>query len=285
MFHGSLSQARTLIGHEIALSYWTELPNQQAIPLSGPPVMGGPTSEGAVPEANTENANRDVWVVVPCFNEAAVVGDVVARLRQVFPHVVCVDDGSDDDSATVMRASGARVVRHAINLGQGAALQTGICFALADPCMRYVVSFDADGQHRVQDAADMVTRARAEGLDVLMGSRFLGSSTSIPSHRALLLRAGAFFERLTTGVQLTDSHNGLRVMSRRFVTTLDLRLSGMAHASELLAQVKRQRLPYAEHPVTIDYTPYSQTKGQRPINAINIAFDVLVNKLLRGGRS
>lgn len=227
----------------------------------------------------------DVWVIVPCFNEARVVGGVINELRRVFPQVIGVDDGSADDSAAVMRTAGAWVVRHAVNLGQGAALQTGMALALTDECMRYAVTFDADGQHRVADAADMLRRARTDNLDVVLGSRFLGASTGIAGRRALLLRAGALFDRLTTGIQLTDSHNGLRVLSRAFVSSLDLRLSGMAHASEILGQLKRGGLPYAEHPVTIDYTPYSIAKGQRSVNAVNIALDVWVHKLMRGGRS
>jgi hypothetical protein len=100
-----------------------------------------------------------------------------------------------------------------------------------------------------------------------------------------VLHAAAAFERLMSGVRLTDGHNGLRVFSRRFAEQVDLRLPGMAYASELLEQIARSGLPYGEHPVTVDYTQYSLAKGQRSINSINIALDVWLNRLLRGGRS
>jgi glycosyltransferase involved in cell wall biosynthesis len=226
----------------------------------------------------------DVWVVVRCFNEAPVVGEVLRDLRAVFPHVVAVDDGSTDDSFEVIAASGVHMVRHAVNLGPGAALQTGLLYGLLDRDAGWFVCFDADGQHRVSDAVAMVEHARAASLDVLIGSRFLGRAENLPVLRRHVLRLAATFERVMSGVRLTDGHNGLRVFSRRFAETVDLRLTGMAYASELLEQVHRSGFPYGEHPVTIEYTPYSLGKGQRSLNSINIALDVWLNRLLRGGR-
>ena len=115
----------------------------------------------------------DTWVVIPVYNEEKVIGDVVAGVRTSFAQVVCVDDGSTDRSAEVAAKAGARVVRHPVNLGQGAALQTGFEYALADPSMELVVTFDADGQHLISDAVGMVERLRAGEADVIFGSRFL----------------------------------------------------------------------------------------------------------------
>lgn len=228
--------------------------------------------------------HADTWVVVRCFNEAAVVGKVVRELRQTFQHVVGIDDGSTDGSAEEMRQAGAWVVRHAVNLGPGAALQTGIDFALRDERCEFIVCFDADGQHRLSDAESMLARIRQEPLDVLVGSRFLGGSTSMPRLRSAVLQAGRIYERLTSGVRLTDGHNGLRVFRRSFAASLDLRMPGMAYASELLDHIARSGCRYAEHPVTIDYTAYSLAKGQPSLNSVNIALDIWVTKLLRGGR-
>src|SRR4051794_35629150 len=95
--------------------------------------------------------NADTWVVVPVYNEATVVADVIAEIVERFDNVVCVDDGSRDDSAERIAGTTAHLVRHPINLGQGASLQTGIDYALRRGA-RYVVTFDADGQHSVADA-------------------------------------------------------------------------------------------------------------------------------------
>ncbi len=217
----------------------------------------------------------DVWVVVPMFNEAAVIGDVVTELRTVFAQVVCVDDGSTDGSARVAAGAGAHVVAHPTNLGQGAALQTGLAFALRSGA-DYLVTFDADGQHALGDALAMLEVARAGDVDIVLGSRFLGERPSVPGMRELVLRAGIHFTRITSGLSLTDTHNGLRVLTRRTADLLDLRMHGMAHASEILGVVARHRLRYREVPMTVTYTPYSLAKGQSSINAVNILFDLLL---------
>jgi glycosyltransferase involved in cell wall biosynthesis len=222
---------------------------------------------------------EDVCVVVPMHNEAPVIGGVLASLLRCFPQVVCVDDGSTDASADIARSAGATVLRHATNLGQGAALQTGISFALQHPGTAFVVTFDADGQHDPLDAARMVELARGDGVDVVLGSRFLETSAPVPTLRRLLLRGGVAFTRLTTGLQVTDTHNGLRVLSRRAARHLDIRLCGMAHASELLHQVASMQLRYREAPVSISYTDYSRAKGQSSLNAVNIVCDLFVDRL------
>jgi glycosyltransferase involved in cell wall biosynthesis len=226
----------------------------------------------------------DACVVVPMFNEAAVVGSVVAELTEVFGTVVCVDDGSTDGSHLVATAAGAKVLRHPVNLGMGAALQTGLTWGLRDPRHGYFVTFDADGQHRVRDAARMVHRARTEGLDVVLGTRFGADATTkdMPRSRRLLLRAAVRFTRMTSGMALTDAHNGLRVLNRHAAANIRITLSGMAHASEVLDQIRTHRLRWAEEPVTIDYTDYSRGKGQPNINAINISLDLLGNRLRTG---
>ncbi len=214
------------------------------------------------------------------FNEATSIGTVVSDLRHVFPVIVCVDDGSADDSVAVALGAGATVVRHQVNLGQGAALQTGFEYALRDPRTRHIVTFDADGQHLMADAARMVDIARTESVDVVLGSRFLSAADpAVPATRRLVLRAATKFTRATTGLNLTDTHNGLRVLSRYAAESLCLTLNGMAHASQLLSQVAAHKLSYVEAPVTIAYTDYSRSRGQSNINGLNIAFDLALERL------
>jgi glycosyltransferase involved in cell wall biosynthesis len=218
----------------------------------------------------------DTWVVIPLYCEATVVGDVVRGLRERFDHVVCVDDGSTDDSAGTAESAGAVVVRHAVNLGQGAALQTGIAYALRDPRTRSVVTFDADGQHRVEDAAEMVRLLHTTSLDVVFGSRFLDQRTEFDPLRRMVLRAAVVYTNRTTGMRLTDAHNGLRVFSRTGAATLRIRHNRMAHASEIVHQVGHSDLRWAEHPVHVLYTDYSRSKGQSLLNSINILVETLL---------
>lgn len=221
----------------------------------------------------------DVWVVVPMYNEASAITAVINDIRTQFPLVVCIDDGSSDESDVAARAAGATVVRHPINLGQGAALQTGFDFVAGQPGVRYLVTFDADGQHQVGDAVAMVEVAREADVDVVLASRFAGSAMDMPRTRALVLKAAVRFTRWSTGLAVTDSHNGLRVLSTRTLDRLRLRQPRMAHASELLNLVGQLRLSYREVPATIVYTDYSRAKSQANINSVNILFDLAMARL------
>lgn len=220
--------------------------------------------------------NDDTWVIIPVYNEAPVIAQVVADLRQTFPNIVCVDDGSSDDSARQIVASSAHLVRHPINLGQGAALQTGLSYALVRPGGRFFVTFDADGQHQAADAAGMVEVARTEHADVVLGSRFLGRSQSVPLLKRMVLRVVVAVSPATRRMGLTDAHNGLRVFDRGVAERLRINLNDMAHASEIVALLARSSWKVREVPVTIRYTDYSKSKGQSLVNGINILFDLSV---------
>ena len=217
----------------------------------------------------------DTWLVVPLYNEAPVVRKVIAAARAVFPHVVVVDDGSRDDSATQAEAAGAVVVRHPINLGQGAALQTGIRYVLERTDARYLITFDADGQHSVADAAAMVAAARKENLAIVLGSRFLKGPSPVGRLKRLVLATAAVVASRTTGMHLTDAHNGLRLLRRDAAEHLNLRQNRMAHASEIIRQLGATGLPWREFPVHIAYTEYSKAKGQSLLNSVNILVDLI----------
>ncbi len=221
-----------------------------------------------------------VHAVIAAYNEATMIGRVVGELAHAGYPVVVVDDGSRDETAAIARAAGAAVIRHPFNLGQGAALQTGIDHALMQGA-EIVVTFDADGQHRVADIPRLTDALAEENADFALGSRFLGRSPSLPPMRRLLLMAATLFTRLTTGLELTDTHNGLRAMTRRGAEAIRLRQNRMAHASELISQIGRSGLRYVERPVTIEYTSYSLAKGQRMSDAVLILVDLFARRLYR----
>lgn len=215
------------------------------------------------------------WVIIPLYNESAVVGSVIEDVRKSFTHVLCVDDGSTDESAAVARAAGAVVVEHPINLGQGASLQTGFVYALRDPHMTEIVTFDADGQHQVADAVAMVEKLRRENLSVVFGSRFLDDRTRMGPLKRAILRTAAAWTKWTTGMALTDAHNGLRAIDRSLVEQLRIRQNRMAHASELIDQIGARHVKWSEYPTHILYTEYSKAKGQSLLNSVNILVDLL----------
>jgi glycosyltransferase involved in cell wall biosynthesis len=218
----------------------------------------------------------EVCVVVPVFNEAPVVGAVIRELQALYPLVVCVDDGSGDSSSAAITEAGGVLVRHPINLGQGAALRTGIEYGLTWPSVKWFVTFDADGQHQISDVGPMLDLLRADEAQIVFGSRFLDRRSQIGTARRAVLRAAVRYTRASTGLSLTDTHNGLRAFDREVAAAFDFQMNGMAHASELLAIVARQNFRYTEVPVHIRYTAYSRAKGQPLINGVNILFDMLL---------
>ena len=206
-------------------------------------------------------SNDDVWVVVPLHNEVTVL---------------CVDDGSTDGSGDMALAAGAAVATHPINLGQGAALQTGFDYVLHSTDATYVVTFDADGQHRVEDAEAMVSTARAEDLAIVFGSRFLDGTSEVGRLRRIILRTAALVTRLRTGLHLTDAHNGLRLIRRDALCAVNLDQNRMAHATQVVNQLAATGLPWREVPVHIRYTDYSRSKGQSLLNSVNILVELVL---------
>jgi glycosyltransferase involved in cell wall biosynthesis len=223
-----------------------------------------------------------VWIIVPAFNEAQVIGDVVADLRSVFANVVCVDDGSRDDTAGVALRSGAHVVRHPVNLGQGAAIQTGVEYARRRSGAEIFATFDADGQHRVKDVARMAQRVARGDADIVIGTRFAGDITSnTPPLKRVILRAAAWLSPSSRRLGLTDAHNGLRVFNRTVAENLNLTMSGMSHAGEFIKLIDENRWRAVEEPVEILYTDYSMSKGQPLLNGVNIVFDGFLRGRMR----
>jgi len=221
-------------------------------------------------------SNDDVWVVVPLHNEATVIADVLTELLGHFPHVLCVDDGSTDGSGDLALQAGAAVATHPINLGQGAALQTGFDYVLRHTDAHYVLTFDADGQHRITDAEAMVAAARHDDLAIVFGSRFLEGPTEVGLLRRVILRTAALVTRVRTGMKLTDAHNGLRLIRRDALSGVHLDQNRMAHATQIVHQLAATELSWREMPVHIRYTDYSRSKGQSLLNSVNILVELVL---------
>jgi polyprenyl-phospho-N-acetylgalactosaminyl synthase len=223
----------------------------------------------------------DIWVIVPAFNEEAVIAQVLTKLAQCPYSIVVVDDGSSDKTVQHISQMPVHVVRHGCNLGQGAALQTGIDYALRWKTTKFIVTFDADGQHDVADIPRLLVPLQQGSYDVVLGSRFLREGDGVNLHpgKRLLLRCAVRFTKLTTGLQLTDTHNGLRAFTADAAARIRITHNRMAHASEILGQIANLGLRYCEIPVTITYTSYSLQKGQKLFESLNILWDMLMVKI------
>ena len=224
---------------------------------------------------------RRVLVIVPAYNEGRVITDTVERLLSAGYQVVVVDDGSSDETAEVGRLP-IVYLRHPVNLGQGAALQTGMTYALragAD----IAVHFDADGQHDCGQIERLIAPIVEGQADVVFGSRFLRRQDreQVPWKKRILLRGGILVSWAMTGMLLSDTHNGFRAMSRRALERVQLQENGFAHATEIMQRVREGGMRYVEVPITVSYSAYSQQKGQRLSGSLSILFDLIMAKLTK----
>ena len=237
---------------------------------------------GAKEPAAAPIEHSSIFVIVPVYNEAEVLVETVMPLISAGYTVVTVNDASTDESLRKLRELPVIVLKHAVNLGQGAALETGQEFAVRHGA-KVVVHFDADGQHCWEQIPDLVAPILRGEADIVLGSRFLRPEDSgkIPVLRRFVLRMGIVVSALFTGLWLTDTHNGFRALSRKALTEIHLRENGFAHATEILASIRRSKLRYVEVPASIHYSDYSQAKGQSLWNSLNIVIDLLVERLLR----
>ncbi|MEW4565757.1 glycosyltransferase family 2 protein [Bremerella sp. JC770] len=232
-----------------------------------------------MPSEATSRPN--IWIVVPAYNEAARIGRTVQGLVNHFPNVVVIDDGSQDATFDSLKHLPVWALRHPINLGQGAALQTGIDFAVRQGA-EVVVTFDADGQHDVHDIQRLVEPITSGRAEVALGSRFLGSeAVNMPTSRRVILKLGVLFTRVCSRINVTDTHNGLRALSRKAATKIRIHQNRMAHASEILDQIQYLGLKFEEVPVTVHYTNAVLEKGQQNSAAVKVAAQFLLGRMVR----
>ncbi|MEZ6136571.1 MAG: glycosyltransferase family 2 protein [Pirellulaceae bacterium] len=245
---------------------------------SMPVCLSGMGNQAA--KAKPECDENQLWIVIAAWNEAQRLPSVLRGLARRKCQIVVVDDGSSDTTAQVAMEHDVWVLRHWINRGQGAALRTGIDFALAHGATE-IITFDADGQHAASDIDALLAPLRDGRADMCVGSRFLGSAPGIPFLRVVLLKLAVVFTRITTGFRLTDAHNGLRAMTAQAAQALDFSEDGMAHASQILSIAARKRLRLEEVPCTITYTSTTLEKGQSNRAAFRILGRLLIVRLTR----
>jgi glycosyltransferase involved in cell wall biosynthesis len=221
-----------------------------------------------------------VWLVIAAYNE----GERLARTLQTVCggdwQIVVVDDGSRDQTTEIASRFPVWTLRHPINCGQGAALRTGIDFALLRGA-EVIVTFDADGQHYAREIPALVAPVVRGEVDVTLGSRFTGRAVNMPWTRWLTLKLGILFTRIVSGIRVSDVHNGFRAFSRMAAERIEIRQPRMAHASEILDEIHRLQLRYTEVPVTITYSQDSLAKGQSSLAALRITGHLLLGRFSR----
>lgn len=223
---------------------------------------------------------KDIFIVIPCYNEGIQLQQAILPLLENYT-VVLVDDGSKTNVWDLVKELPITYLRHQLNLGQGAALQTGTEYAISQNA-KIIVHFDADGQHQYTDIPHMIAPILNNEVEIVLGSRFLNKEheSQIPTTRRYVLKIAILVNFVFTGMWLTDAHNGFRAMSLKAAKAMEITENRMAHATEILQLIKDSKLKYKEAPTFIKYTEYSKQKGQSSLNAINILLDLVIKKII-----
>jgi polyprenyl-phospho-N-acetylgalactosaminyl synthase len=221
-----------------------------------------------------------LFIIIPAYNEENKIAEVVSSLTENgLTNIIVVDDGSKKPLNNILKSNSVCLIRHPVNLGQGAALQTGMNLAMQKGA-DIVVHFDADDQHLASDIHTLIAPLIADEADVVFGSRFLaGSKSNTPISKKILLQIARYVNKLFTGYLLTDAHNGLRALNKKALQKIKITENRMAHATEILSLIKENKLRLCEVPVSIIYSKYSIEKGQNFLHSVNILFDLLLRKL------
>ncbi|HEX6848080.1 MAG TPA: glycosyltransferase family 2 protein [Chitinophagaceae bacterium] len=225
--------------------------------------------------------NKSIFVIIPCYNEAKVIRNTVNEVLEKGYTVVIVDDCSKDHSRRQLSGLPVYYLHHRVNMGQGASLQTGIEFAKRKGA-KYFVTFDADGQHDINDVPGMVAYLEKENADIVFGSRFLqGAKTNVSRSRSFALNLGRYISYLVSGIMLSDSFNGLRLFSKQTADKIKIRENRMVHPVEFLVLTAANKLKHVEYPVSIHYSDYSRAKGLKNSDGIKILFEMFLYKIFR----
>lgn len=225
-------------------------------------------------------SEEKIFIVIPAFNEESKIGVVISGLKTAgYDNILVVNDGSTDKTREKALEAGTEVLDHIINRGQGAALRTGIEYVRDNFNPDVIVTFDADGQHRIEDIEKIAFPILHEDYDITLGSRFISNESDIPAFRKIILKCGVAFTRITSDINLTDTHNGFRGLGRKAARKINITQRGMEHASEIIDEIRKKHLRYKEIPIKVIYDDYSKSKGQRTSNFIKIGIKTIINKM------
>jgi glycosyltransferase involved in cell wall biosynthesis len=224
-----------------------------------------------------------VCIVIPAYNEAAVIGNVIRSVIKAFKltpylmEIVVVNDESKDDTGKIAKKSGATVINHILNSGAGGATATGLSYAQQNQ-FDVACTMDADGQHAADDVVNGVVQLIERDVDLLIGSRLINSQ-GMSRVKVLGNKGLSFITYIIFGINSTDSQSGLRIFSRKSLEKLRWKTSGYEFCSEMLWRAKQTGLKIEEYPIQAIYTDYSKAKGQNNWNAINIIKSLLKRRI------
>ncbi len=213
----------------------------------------------------------DIYIVIPAMNEEKFIEGVINKILSLgFENIVVVNDNSSDSTREKVDKykEYVTVLDHFINMGAGAATKTGIDYAVSKGA-KLIATIDADHQHNPEDLIPLISCLEAKDVDLVIGSRFL-KRNEIPWTRLFFNLIGNIFSFFITGIVITDSQSGMKVMSRRFAENLSITYNGYEFCIEIIKNAQITRSKIYEYPIDVRYTKDTMNKGQNVFTGFNM---------------
>jgi len=200
---------------------------------------------------------------IPAFNEEKNIAAILVKLKKISQHIIVCDDGSNDLTSTIAEGLGTIVIRHERNLGYGAAIKT-IFLKAKEINADVLITFDADGQHRIEDIEKVLEPIKSNMADVVIGSRFLNNNQDIPKYRKVGIKAITELTNIVGGTKITDSQSGFRAYNKKILENIKPTESGMGISTEILIKTQKAGFKIIEVPITISYE--GETSTHNPVS-------------------
>jgi len=212
-----------------------------------------------------------ICIGIPAFNEEKNIGKIISQLESISDSIIVCNDGSSDMTGEIAKKMGVIVVNHKKNLGYGAAIRS-IFLKAKEIDSDVLVTFDADGQHRIEDINKVLKPIIEENYDLVIGSRFLKDSENIPKYRKVGIKTITKVTNLATDTKITDSQSGFRAYNKKILNSIVPSEHGMGVSTEILIKVNKYDYKIKEVPIEVVYEGDTSTH-----NPISHGTSVLLN--------
>ena len=204
-----------------------------------------------------------ITIGIPAYNEEKNIAKIIIKLKKITDSIIVCDDGSSDMTSEIAKNLGVIVISHKKNMGYGAAIRT-IFEKSAEIGSDILVTFDADGQHRIEDVSRVLHPLENSEADIVIGSRFLGKQNNVPNYRKLGIKVITQVTNSSLKTKLTDSQSGFRAYSKQVLSKISLSEIGMGISTEILIKASSRGLRITEVPITILYS--GDTSTHNPVS-------------------
>jgi len=204
-----------------------------------------------------------ITIGIPAYNEEKNIAKIIIKLKKITDSIIVCDDGSSDMTSEIAKNLGVIVISHKKNMGYGAAIRT-IFEKSAEIGSDILVTFDADGQHRIEDVSRVLHPLENSEADIVIGSRFLGKQSNVPNYRKLGIKVITQVTNSSLKTKLTDSQSGFRAYSKQVLSKISLSEIGMGISTEILIKASSEGLRITEVPITILYS--GDTSTHNPVS-------------------